>query len=113
MIVRFTAVEEFCDEIRDRGPNLEPLVRATHRWERDPQLSMVSHQYVVGTFLRSAGSLTYVVMLKKYVGDVVKGEVRTNEPVAERAEIIMTTIRNATDAAGYACVPGLYEEDAP
>ena len=116
MIVRFSNVTEFCEEIAARGPNMEAVVHATNLWEADKTMpNAIQHHYVVGTFLRGIGDTrTVIVTFRKYCGQEITGPGAAvgNERSKAQASRIMEEIRATCTAERLACVGGIYEETA-
>lgn len=101
---------EFRTEITERGPNIEPVIHATHHWERGKTLSVLMHHSVVATYLRGAGERTYIVKLLRFRGVEMKGEERVSTATRERAAETMSKIEAIRGQEGYAFAAGIYEE---
>src|SRR5688500_7490400 len=69
-LVSFTNPDDFLDELRDRGPNVDGVLRLTFRWHPDAALP-VTDLWVVANYLRRIDPATLaVVRLDHYVGAV-------------------------------------------
>ena len=72
----FSSHEEFPEELRARGPNLEPVVRVTFRKSADASGAPLTHLTLLATYLRRVGDdpggpvVVAVVQLAEYLGSV-------------------------------------------
>ena len=108
--VRFTSPSEFCDELRRRGPNVEPVVRLTYRWTPNAEGLPLCHLSVVAGYLRRlTGGVVVVQELVYRAGDVWRG---LNESDAEetrtRADRARDDVARAAAEAGFEVCAGAY-----
>lgn len=110
----FSGHEEFLSELRERGPNLEPLVRVTVRRTPDASGAPFVHLTLIATYLRrvdEAGPapVVAVVRLAEYVGAVWPGlpDEESRESRA-RAEALRATVARAAGELGYRVGAGVY-----
>lgn len=110
----FSSHEEFLDELRARGPNLEPVVRVTYRHTADRSGAPFTHLTVLATYLRridDAGPVPVVavVQLAEYVGSTWPGLAdEESRECRERAEDVRAAITQVADELGYQAAPGVY-----
>ena len=112
--VKFTNPDEFIEEVRERGPNVEPVLRATFRRTPDETGAPFHHLSVVATYLRRiAADIVAVIELRRYVGPVWSGvDDQESRRRCERAGQVLRAIENASRAAGYTPAAGIYLSDA-
>jgi hypothetical protein len=107
----FSQPEEFLDELRELGPNLEPVVRLTREY-RMTRIAPIENLFVVATYLRQVNGHVLIVTLRTYVGQVVRThEDPGTEKVHERARELMDRIGQAARAQGYTVRAGCYLQE--
>lgn len=108
--VTFGDPDEFVQEIKERGPNVEPVVRATLRWTPDASGAPFHHLSLVVTYLRRLpdGVLT-LAELRYDIGPVWSGLDHAESRLhRERARQTLAMIDEATRAAGATPARGVY-----
>jgi hypothetical protein len=108
--VAFSSPDEFLHELLARGPNVEPVLRTTLRWQRDSDGAPLHHLSVVATYLRRiACDVVAVTELQHYVGPVWS---RLDDPASERcrasAQALLAVLESASRDLGVARAPGVY-----
>lgn len=108
--VRFSDPEEFAAELRERGPDVEHLVRITNRWRRDTDGLPCRHLSVVAGYLRSArNGLPVLYELVYYAGEVWDGlNAEVTARTRERAERARQIVVRAAGEDGLTAAPGAY-----
>jgi hypothetical protein len=111
--VVFSSPDEFLQELRRRGPNVEPLLRLTLRWTRDESGAPIHHLSVVAGYLRRANGVVTLTSLRHYVGglwvdapDTAPGGVR------ERAASLRDRIEQEAGDLGLEIAAGAYDTGA-
>jgi hypothetical protein len=114
--VRFNDPDEWLHELRERPPDLEPVVRITAQFEMTSTYPL-QNLSVVATYARLAGPIGHPVMvveLRRYFGQVFAAT-RPNDPhrdpdnVRGRADELMGRLTAECQALGYATPGGVYE----
>ena len=117
LVVRFSNPEEFLAELRERGPNLEPVVRITFRWTRDESGAPLIHLTLLANYLRWLGQLgddparavVSVVHLGRYVGAVwEEGRDEVSDRCRAEADRLRTELAQAAQALGFQVGGGTY-----
>jgi hypothetical protein len=120
--VLFSSHEEFLEELRERGPNLEPLVRVTFRKIADGSGAPLAHLSLLATYLRrvdggtSPVAVVTVVRLSEHLGSIwIDPTDQDSRRCQQRAgQLRAAVVRAATDlglrVAGGAYAAG--ERDA-
>ena len=113
MIVRFSVVEEFLDELRHEQKEVEDrIVRVTFRYEQSKEVPFLFYMSVVAGFI-VRGTL---IELKQPCGDVLKeppateGNARTRakaEQIAQQIENVIVALNR--DGMGFALRRGVFE----
>ena len=101
-LVAFSSPDEFLAELRDRGPNVDGVLRLTFRWHPDAAGAPVTDLWVVANYLRRLDPATLaVVRLDHYVGGVWQGiDDRASELNRKRAEHVRTRIGEEAQRLG-------------
>jgi hypothetical protein len=112
--VTFSSPDEFLQELLARGPNVEPVLRATLRWSPDPQGAPFHDVTVVATYLRRvAADLVAVTELRHYVGAVWTG---LDDPGSRRcragARALLAVLDSAARDLGLNRADGVYGTQA-
>lgn len=116
LLVRFNLADEFCAELLQRGPDVEPLVRLTRRTTRTDQLP-VTHLTVVAGYVRHVANALCgeghleIVRLETYCGQVWPGRGDETGATAHAERVIdqVTALARKLDltiAAGVYEAPG-------
>ena len=92
-LISFTNPDDFLDELRDRGPNVDGVLRLTFRWHPDAVMP-VTDLWVVANYLRRIDPATLaVVRLDQYIGAVWQDiDDRASALNRERADRLKTRI---------------------
>ena len=106
----FSTTAEFVAELRARGPNVEPLVRATLWWVRDPAGAPLHELYVVATYLRRiAPDVVALTELRHHAGTVwIESEGAPAPPAEQLARRLLATVEDAARELGAAVGRGAY-----
>jgi hypothetical protein len=111
----FSAHAEFIEELRQRGPNLEPVVRVTFRRSADGSGAPLTHLTLLATYLRlldgGAGPapVVAVVQLAEYLGSVwVDPTDRESRRCQQRAEHLRAAVVRAAEDLGLRVAGGAY-----
>lgn len=111
--VVFSSPDEFLQELRRRGPNVEPLLRLTFRWTRDESGAPIHHLSVVAGYLRRANGVVTLTSLRHYVGGLwVDALDKAAGGVRERAASLLDRIEQEADDLGLEIAPGAYHTRA-
>ena len=112
--LQFSSHEEFLSELRERGPNLEPVVRVTLRHSPDASGAPFLHLTVLATYLRRIDEVgpvpvVAVAQLAEYVGTILPGlpDEESRETRA-RADELRATVARVAGALGHATAAGAY-----
>lgn len=108
--VAFGDPDEFVQELKERGPNVEPVVRATLRWTPDASGAPFHYLSLVATYLRRLpdGVLT-LAELRHEIGPVWGGLDHAESRLhRERARQALAMIEDAARAADATPAPGVY-----
>lgn len=103
MQIRFTDPCEFLRELRERGPDVEPVVRVTKLLRAYDQLPL-ARLFVVASYLRAAehrGDTVLLVVLERFVGDVWPGHAERNRQILARADTLVSLVAEMTARAAY------------
>ena len=95
--VLFSTTGEFVRELRARGPNVEPVVRATLTWAPDPAGAPAYDVSVVATYLRRVGpDVVALTELRHYAGVawIVSGG-RDRQPAEAAARRLLAIVEEA------------------
>ena len=117
--LQFSSHAEFLAELRERGPNLEPVVRVTFRKSPDASGAPLYHLTLLATYLRRVDEggpspVLAVVRLAEYVGSIWPGLADEGScETRERAEELRATIECAVGELGYQAAAGVYEPGGP
>lgn len=111
----FSDHEEFLDELRVRGPNLEPLVRVTFRRSADASGAPLTYLTLLATYLRRVDDGTgitpviAVVQLAEYIGSqwIGLGD-QESQHCQRRAEELRAALIRAVEDAGLRAGAGAY-----
>ena len=108
--VSFTSPAEFADELRARGPNVEPVVRLTYRWTAGANGLPLQHVSVVASYVsRLSGGELVLVELAHYAGEVWRGlHTEASERAHERADKAHEHVAAAVHALGLEPCAGTY-----
>ena len=111
----FSNHEEFIQELRERAPTLEPLVRVTFRKTADGSGAPLTHLTLLATYLRlvddGAGpvAVVVVVQLAEYLGSVWIGRSDPDsQRCQERAERLRAAVVGAAEDLGLQVGAGAY-----
>lgn len=113
--VLFSSHEEFLGELRERGPNVEPLVRLTFRRTSDASGAPIVHLTLLATYLRridEAGPVPVVavVQLAEYVGSIWPGlPDEESRESRERVEELRATVARVAGELGNHIGAGVYD----
>ena len=112
--IAFSDPDEFLRELQERGPNVEPVLRATLQWSLDETGAPYHHLSIVATYLRRvAADLVVVAELRRYIGPVWSGvDDSASRRHRQRAGQVLSTIEHAARAAGLTPARGLYDAAA-
>lgn len=113
MNVQFNSVEEFLTELRQKTPNVEPIVRLTQQFENSGTLPL-THVSVIATYLRDTGGLVQLVRLRRYCGDYMVGD--RDSKAEKKAHEAMEKIEACARNLGLEIRAGIYttnEKGAP
>ena len=112
--VRFNSPAEFTDELRARGPNVEPVVRLTYRWTRDANGLPLHHLSVVASYVRRLPCGRIVVAeLAHYAGEVWRGlHEEASQRCRERAGRARDDVARAARELGLEVCAGVYIDGA-
>lgn len=110
VLVAFSDPDEFLSELRDRGPNVERVLRLTFRWTPDESGAPVSGLRLVATYLRRvAPDVLAIVQLDHHLGVVWHGVPDpASDQCRERAEQLRTRVRRAAEAHGLDVAAGTH-----
>ena len=110
VVVTFSRADEFIQELRDRGPNVEPMVRLTFRWTRDESGAPLTHLTLLANYLRRLdGEVVSIVHLGQYVGAVwEEGRDERSERYRAEADRLRTLIAQAAGVLGLEVRGGTY-----
>ena len=113
--VEFSDPTEFLDDLRARGPNLEPLVRVTFRKSSDPGGAPITHLTLLASYLRhidsgEPSSVVEVVELARFVGSVWAAGIDDPESAQARrqADQLRAALTTAIEELGYRVGGGTY-----
>jgi hypothetical protein len=108
--VRFNDPAEFAEELRARGPNVEPVVRVTYRWTADTGGLPLRHLSVVAGYLRRLpGGAILPTELVHYAGEVWHGlNEQASQLCRERANRARDEVARAAQELGLVVCPGIY-----
>jgi hypothetical protein len=108
--VAFSDADEFVREVRLRGPNLEPVLRATLQWVRGPEGAPFYDLYVLATYLRRiAPGVVALTELRHYAGVVwVESDDERPQRVEELARRLLGAVEHAARKAGVVVARGAY-----
>ena len=108
--VRFCDPEEFAAELRERDPDVERLVRLTHRWRRDAEGLPCRHLSVVAGYLRhDRHGVPVLYELVHYAGEVWDGiNAEVTAQTRERAERARQIVVSAAEEEFLKIAPGAY-----
>lgn len=110
--VAFSNPGEYLAELRQRGPNLEPLVRVTFRWTADASGAPVSHLTLLASYLRQVGEVVTVVQLARYVGTVWSGAAdQASQRSVDEAQQRRTLLCREAKELGFEVATGAYVEE--
>ena len=111
----FSSHEEFIQELRERGPNLEPLVRVTFRKTADGSGAPLTHLTLLATYLRrlddGAGSpvVVVVVQLAEYLGSLwIEPTDEDSRRCLQRGEHLRADVVRAAEELGLRVGGGTY-----
>ncbi len=111
----FSSHDEFLDELRERGPNLEPVVRVTFRKTAAASGAPLTHLTLLATYLRlihdGAGPAPVVAMvqLSEYLGSVwIDPTDQESRRCHQRAEHLRAAVVRAVEDAGLRVGAGAY-----
>ena len=114
LVVHFSNPEEFLAELRERGPNLEPVVRITFRWTRDESGAPLVHLTLLANYLRRLGDdpatgVVSIVHLGRYVGAVwEEGRDEVSDRCRAEADRLRSELTQAAEALGLRVGAGTY-----
>ena len=116
VLVAFSNPDEFLAELRDRGPNVDRVLRLTFRWHTDASGAPVTDLWVVANYLRrlDPGALA-VVRLEHHAGGVWWSGINdaASEESRRRAEDLRQRIDAAARALGIEVRAGTYRPSPP
>lgn len=117
MTVKFTSVEEFCDELRKEKGNIERrIVRVTNLYTQSKMAASIKHVQVISTFLVCAfpsalpAAGPNIVRLERYCGDIW-GIGNQDQPVLERAAQVTKKIEDVCQELSLEIRPGVIESE--
>jgi hypothetical protein len=110
----FSSDDEFIQELRERGPNVEPLVRVTFK-TADASGAPLTHLTLLATFLRAIDDGTHraqvvtVVQLAEYLGSLwIDPTDEASQRCQERAEHLRAAVVRAVEELGLRVGGGAY-----
>jgi hypothetical protein len=111
----FSSHDAFIEELRERGPNLEPMVRVTYRKRADGSGAPLTHLTLLATYLRrvddgtGATPVIIVVQLAEYLGSLwIDLSDHDSQRCQQRAEHLRTTVVRAAEELGLRIGAGAY-----
>lgn len=107
MTLRFNAVDEFLDELRAAGPNVEPVLRLTTRFRRNGGVPIVGLA-VLASYLREVSGQVLCVSLVAEVGSQFPGGPMDND-TAVRRDHVYEQLREAATSLSLEIRAGSYE----
>ncbi|HET7771522.1 MAG TPA: hypothetical protein VFN74_22310 [Chloroflexota bacterium] len=100
-LISFTNPDDFLAELRDRGPNVDGVLRLTFRWHPDAALPVTDLWVVANYLLRLDPATLAVVRLDHYIGAVWQDiDDRASQLNRERANQLKTRIDEEARALG-------------
>jgi hypothetical protein len=118
--VRFTRHTEFIQELRERAPNVEPVVRVAFRKTADGSAAPLTHVTLLATYLRrlddGTGPATVLAMVRlaEYLGSVwIDPTDQESRRCRERAELARAAVVRAAEGLGLRVGDGAYEAGEP
>ena len=115
VLVAFGTPDEFLAELRDRGPNVDGVLRLTFRWHPDAGGAPATDLWVVANYLRriDPGTLA-VVRLDHYAGGVWQGiDDHASALTRQRAEQVRTRVSEEAKRLGIEVRPGTHSAGPP
>ncbi len=112
VLVAFSSVEEFLDELRERGPNVDGALRLTFRWQPDSSGLPISDLWVLANYLRrlEPGGPLAIVRFEQYAGAVWSGvDDKGSAAARQRVEAVRTRIQEAAAALGIEVRAGTHQ----
>ncbi|GEM_PF-6310341 len=110
--IAFSNPGEFLAELRQRGPNLEPIVRVTFRWTADANGAPISHLTLLASYLRQVGDVVTVVQLARYVGAVWSGAAdQASQRSVDGAQKWRALLCREAEELGFEVGAGAYVEE--
>lgn len=108
--VTFGDPDEFVQELKQRGPNVEPVVRATLRWTPDASGAPFHLLSPVATYLRRLpDGVVTLTELRYDIGPVWSGlDHQESQRHRQRARQALALIEGAARAAGATPATGVY-----
>ena len=108
--VRFSDEGEFLEELKERGPNIDNMIRLTKSFEHSDTLPL-QNVSVVATYLRDTPPVIQRIKLLRYCGQrySVGGEDSVSRKVMKSADEIMTGITNKAHSWRFEVNAGVYE----
>lgn len=102
VLVAFGNADEFLAELRDRGPNVDGVLRLTFRWHPYEGGAPLNALFVVANYLRRvAPDLVQIVRLEHDAGDVwAEGLDAAAQRTRDRATQVRDRIKAAAEALG-------------
>ena len=111
----FSSHEDFIEELRERGPNLEPVVRVTYRKRPDAGGAPLTDLTLLATYLRrlddgaGAPAVVVVVQLAEYLGSLwVDPTDEDSRRCLQRGEHLRAAVVRAAEALGLRVGGGAY-----
>ncbi|MGD9892258.1 MAG: hypothetical protein AB7G34_17025 [Hyphomicrobiales bacterium] len=111
----FSSHEEFIEELRQRGPNLEPIVRVTFRKSPDSGGVPLTHLTLLATYLRRVddgtgpAAVVTVVQLAEYPGSLwIDPTDQDSRRCQERADLLRAAVVRAVGELGLRVGGGAY-----
>jgi hypothetical protein len=111
----FSSHEDFLQELRERGPNLEPVVRVTFRKSADTSGAPLTHLTLLAAYLRGVGGgpgcpvAVAVVQLAEYLGSMwIDPTDHESRRCQQRAEQLREAVVRAAQELGLNVGAGAY-----
>jgi hypothetical protein len=111
----FGSHDEFVRELRERGPNLEPVVRVTFRRTADASGGPLTHLTLLASYLRLVDDgnhsvpVVVVVQLAEYLGSLwIDHTDEASRRCRERAEHLRTAVVRVAEELGLGVGAGAY-----
>ena len=107
--VRFSNEDEFLEEIKKDGPNIEPIIRTTKSFEPTHMAAHIVYVSVIATALRfyPQTRITQRIKLQRFCGDYWGKDF--SDAAIKKADSILTRIEAAALKLNLEVRAGVYE----